>query len=57
MASAWTNSPFMKTAMVVGAAAEIDTGAAELGFVVDQGRQAAGIGRGDQALERRGGSG
>ena len=32
------------------AAAEIDAGAAELGFVVDERRQAAGIGRGDERV-------
>ena len=35
-----------------GAAAEIDQRAAELGLVVDEHRQAAGIGRGDQRLDR-----
>ena len=34
-----------------GAAAEIDDGAAEFGLVVDEHRQAAGIGRGDHRLD------
>ena len=35
------------------AAAEVDAGAAELRLVVDQRGQAAGIGRGDHALDRQ----
>ena len=51
-ASTWTNWPSVKTADGRRAAAEVDAGAAELGLVVDERRQAAGIGRGDDGLDR-----